>query len=205
MSTSAETFKRVSQPELVRKIYLRSTSMIENPVQLTAIHESGHAIAAVHLGVRFQAVELRVDLIDGYVHCGGRLRGAETSETTDNQRLWSELVVIMAGYAAVSLLKPSQGFSLKEFTFPDDRDFAAALEVLGWIQPPSSDRQASEAAMAQAWLQAREVVASNWQRMAAIADELVRRCHPGGELVASHIELAPEEVARLVASEQPGT
>jgi hypothetical protein len=174
--------------------------MIENPVQLTAIHESGHAIAAVHLGIRFQAVELRVDLIEGFWHCGGRLRGAETSEPTDQQRLWSELVVIMAGYAAVSLLKPSQGFDLKEFTFPDDRDFKGALEVLSWLQPSRSDRQTHVAEMARAWLQARELVASNWQRMAAIADELVRRCHPEGELVASHVELAPEEVARLVAS-----
>lgn len=184
----------------MRRGKLHSTSMIENPVQLTAIHESGHAIAAVHLGIRFEAVELRVDLIEGYWHCGGRLRGAETSETTDQQRLWSELVVIMAGYAAVSLLKPSQGFSLEEFTFPDNRDFAAAKEVLGWMQPSSSDRRAGDAAMAEAWLEARDIVASNWQRMAAIADELVRRCHSTGELVASHIELAPEEVARLVAS-----
>lgn len=174
--------------------------MTENPVQVTVIHESGHAIAAVYLGIRFQAVELRVDLIDGFWHCGGRLRAAESSEPTDKHGLWSELVVIMAGYAAVSLLKPSQGFSVEEFTFPDKRDYEGALEVLGWLLPANSDQLAREAAMAQAWLQARDIVASNWQRMAAIADEIVRRCHPAGELVPSHVELAPEEVARLIAS-----
>jgi hypothetical protein len=174
--------------------------MTENRVQLIAIHESGHAIAAVHLGIRFQAVELRVGLVEGFWHCSGRLRGAETSEPSDKQRLWSELVVIMAGYAAVSLLKPSPGFDLNEFMFPDDRDFKGALEVLSWIRPPNSDPQVLTADMARAWLQARDIVASNWQKMAALADEIVRRCHPQGELVPSHIELAPEEVARLFAS-----
>lgn len=173
--------------------------MSDNPVQSTAVHESGHAITAVHFGIRFQAVEMRVELIDGFWHCGGRLRGAELPESANRERLWAELVVIMSGYAAVSLLKASSGFSLNEFTFPDDRDFAAAIDVLGWMRPPVSGQQACEAAMEQAWLQARQIVSSRWPQMAAIADELVRRCHPSGALATSHIELSPEEVARIIA------
>lgn len=102
----------------------------------------------------------------------------------DSQRLYAQLTVIMAGYAAQSLLARTTGFSLAQFTFPDDRDFVASVDVLGLMQPPVTDPRDVEAAMNRAGLDARQLVASNWQKMAAIADELVRRSHRNGETVA---------------------
>ena len=174
--------------------------MIENPAQRTAVHESGHAIAAIHLGIPFEGVELRIDAIDGYWHCSGRLRGTELPEIADNRRLWAQLIVIMAGYAAESLLAPSIGFSLTQFKFPDDRDFAAAVDVLRLMQPPVTGPSAPEAAMERAWHDARQLVVANWLRLAAIADELVRLSHPHGETVACHILLTPKDLSqRLLA------
>ena len=172
--------------------------MIDNPVQRTAVHESGHAIAAIHLGIPFEGVELRIDLIDGLWHCGGRLRGTELPETADNQRLWAQLIVIMGGYAAQSLLAHSTVFSLAEFKFPDDRDFAAAVDILRSMRPPVTSLRDREAAMEGAWLEARQLVAANWQRMAAIADELVRRCQQDGEIVVCHIVLTPKDLSQLL-------
>jgi hypothetical protein len=174
------------------------TSMVDNPVQMTAVHESGHAIAAMHLGIRFEAVELRIDAVDGFWQCGGRLRGAELPDTADNRRLWAQLIVIMAGYAAVSLLAPSTGFSLSQFTFPDDRDYAAAVDILGSMEPAVTVTSECEAAMAHAWHDARQVVMTNWQQMTTIADELVRLSQPDGETVACHIVLTPEDLSLLL-------
>ena len=172
--------------------------MIENPVRRTAVHESGHAVAAIHLGIPFEGVELRIDAIDGFWHCRGRLRGTELPEIADNRRLWAQLIVIMAGYAAESLLAASTGFSLTQFKFPDDRDFAAAADVLRLMQPPVTGQSAVEAAMERAWHDARQLVVANWLRMAAIADELVRLSHPRGEIVACHILLTPKDFAQLL-------
>jgi hypothetical protein len=171
--------------------------MPDSPVQRTAVHESGHAIAAIHLGVRFEGVELRIDAIDGFWHCGGRLRGAELPDVADNRRLWAQLIVIMGGYAAESLLAPPSDFSLRQFTFPDDRDFGAAVEVLRSMQPPVIGPRDLEAAMARAWNDARQVLVANWHRMTTIADELVRLSHPNGETVACHIVLTPKELSLL--------
>jgi hypothetical protein len=172
--------------------------MAVSPVQRTAVHESGHAIAAIQLGVPFEGVELRIEAIDGFWHCGGRLRGTELPEMVDNRRLWAQLVIIVAGYAAESLLAPSTGFSPAEFKFPDDRDFVAAVDILGLMQPPVIGARAAEAAMEQAWHEARELIVANWITMAAIADELVRRSHPNGETVECHIVLTPKDLSELL-------
>lgn len=172
--------------------------MIENPVHKTAVHESGHAIAAIQLGIPFEGVELRIDAINGSWHCGGRLRGTELPEIADNRRLLAQLIVIMAGYAAESLLAPSTGFSLTRFKFPDDRDFAAAVDILRMMQPPVTGQSALEAAMERAWHDARQLVVANWLRMTAIADELVRLSHPGGETVSCHILLTPKALSQLL-------
>jgi hypothetical protein len=172
--------------------------MIDNPVQRTAIHESGHAIAAIHLGIPFEGLELQVDAIDGFWHCGGRLWGAELPELADNRRLWAQLIVIMAGYAAESLLTPSNGFSVARFQSPDDRDFAAAVDVLRLMEPPVTGQSAPEAAMERAWHDARQLVVANWMGMAAIADELVRLSHPHGETAACHILLTPQDLRKLL-------
>lgn len=171
--------------------------MTEHPIQTTAVHESGHAIAATHLGIRFEGVELRVEAIDGFWHCGGRLRGAELPDIADNRRLHAQLTVIMAGYASQSLLAPVTGFSLAQFKFPDDRDFAAAVDVLSLMHPPVTDPGEIEAAMNRAWLEARQIVAANWRGMAAIADELVRPSHRNGETVACHTVLTTKDLAQL--------
>lgn len=154
-------------------------------------------IVAVHFGIRFEAVELLVEVVDGLCYCGGRLKGADLPEDADNRRLKKELTVIMAGYAAQSLLAPTNGFSLAEFKSPDDRDFAAAVDVLSWMHPPVTYPPAIEAAMRQAWLDARQLVTANWQRMAAIADELVRCSHQNGEAIGYRILLTPKDLARL--------
>ncbi len=172
--------------------------MIEIPVQRTAVHESGHAIAAIHLGIPFEGVELRIDAIDGFWHCSGRLRGTELPETADNRRLWAQLIVIMAGYAAESLLAPSTGFSLTQFKSPDNRDFAAAVDVLRLMQPPVTGQSDYEAAMEHAWHDARHLVVANRLRMAAIADELVRLSHPHGEIVGCHILLTPRDLSQFL-------
>jgi hypothetical protein len=172
--------------------------MAVNPVLRTAVHESGHAIAAIHLGIPFEGVELRIDAIEGFWHCGGRLRGTELPEMADNGRLWAQLIIIMAGYAAESLLAPSTGFSLTQFKFPDDRDFAAAVDVLRLMQPPVIGATAAEGAMEQAWHEARELVVANWMRMAAIADELVRLSHRNGETVACRIVLTLQDLSQLL-------
>jgi len=174
--------------------------MIENPLQRTTVHESGHAIAALHLGIRFEGVELRLDAVDGYWHCGGRLRGAELPEMADNRRLEAQLVVILAGDAAESLFATSTGFSLAAFKSPDDRDFAAAVDILLSMRPPVAEPRYQETAMERAWHDARQLVVANWQHMTAIADELVRRCHRNGEMVACHIVLTPKELSQLLAS-----
>jgi hypothetical protein len=171
--------------------------MIDNPVQRTAVHESGHAIAAIHLGIPFEGVELRIDASDGFWHCGGRLRGTELPEIADNRRLRAQLIVIMAGYAAESLLAQSTGFSLSQFKFPDDRDFVAAVDVLRLMQPPVTGQSACEAAMEYAWHDARQLIVANWLRMAAIADELVRLSHPHGETVECHILLTPKDLSQF--------
>jgi hypothetical protein len=168
-----------------------------SPIQATAVHEAGHAIVATHFGIRFEGVELRVEAIDGYWHCGGRIRGAELPENADNRRLQMQLTVIMAGYGAQSLLAPTNGFSLSEFKFPDDRDFAAAIDVLRSMQPPVTDPRDAEAAMNHAWLDARQLVAANWHRLTAIADELVGRSHRNGQTIACHILLTSKELSRL--------
>jgi hypothetical protein len=172
--------------------------MVENPVKRTAVHESGHAIAAIHFGIPFEGVELRIDAIHGFWHCGGRLRGTELPEMADNRRLWAQLIVIMAGYAAESLLTLSPGFSLDQFKFPDDRDFAAAVDLLLLMQPPVTGQSAAEAAMEQAWYDARRLVVANWSQMAVIADELVRLSHRNGETVACHVLLRPEDLSQLL-------
>lgn len=53
--------------------------------------------------------------------------------------------------------------------------------------------------MNQAWLDARQLVAANWQRTAGVADELVRRSHSNGETIACHIVLTPKDLSRLFA------
>jgi hypothetical protein len=170
---------------------------MRSPIQTTAVHEGGHAIVAAHFGIRFEGVELRVEAIDGFWHCSGRIRGAELAENADNRRLQMQLTVIMAGYGAQSLLAPTNGFSLSEFKFPDDRDFAAAVDVLRLMQPPVTDPHDVEAAMHQAWLAARQLIAANWQRVAAIADELVGRSHSNGQTIACHVVLTPTDLSRL--------
>lgn len=173
---------------------------MRSSVETTAVHESGHAIVAIHFGIRFEGVELRVQVIDGFVHCGGRLKGSELPEDADNRRLQKELTVVMAGYAAQSLLAPTNGFSIAEFKFPDDRDFGAAIDVLSWMQPPVRDARAAEAAMSKAWLDARQLVAANWQRMGTIGDELVRRSHSNGKAIDCQILLSAKEIAQLLAA-----
>lgn len=170
---------------------------MRSPIQTTAVHESGHATVATHFGIRFEGVELRVEAIDGFWHCGGRIRGAELPDNADNSRLQMQLTVIMAGYGAQSLLAPTNGFSLSEFKFPDDRDFAAAVDILRLMQPPVTDPCDVEAAMNKSWLDARQLVAANWQRMTAIADELVRRSHRSDQPIACHIVLTPRDLSRL--------
>jgi hypothetical protein len=66
-------------------------------------------MVAAYFGIRFEGIELRIEGIDGFWHCGGRLRGAELPENADNRRLQKQLTVIMAGYAAQSLLAPTNG------------------------------------------------------------------------------------------------
>ena len=41
--------------------------MIEHPVERTAIHESGQAVVAVHLGVPFESQEILFQLVGGKV------------------------------------------------------------------------------------------------------------------------------------------
>jgi hypothetical protein len=172
--------------------------MLQNPAQRTAVHESGHAAAALHLGIRFEAVELRIRGIDGFWHCDGRLRGAELPEGADDKRLWAQLIVVMAGYAALSLFEQPTAFALREFTFPDGRDYMAAEEILRRMSFALTDTLALHDAMRQAWSDARQVVAANWNTLTTIADELVRLSHPDGETVACHIELTPQDLARLL-------
>jgi hypothetical protein len=174
--------------------------MIDNPVQSTAVHESGHAIAAIHFGIPFEGVELRIDAVDDFWHCGGTLRGAELPEMADNPRLRAQLIVIMAGYAAQSLLSPSTGFSLAQFKFPDDRDFTAAVDVLGLMQPSVNGPSDHEAAMGRAWHEARQLVVANWPRMTTVADELVRLTQRDGETVACNIVLTRRDLSRLLAA-----
>jgi hypothetical protein len=172
--------------------------MFQNPAHRTAVHESGHAVAALHLGVRFEAVELRIRGINGFWHCDGRLRGAELPDDADNRRLWPQLIVVMAGYAALSLFEQPTAFSLREFTFPDNRDYAAAADILHSMQPAVTETQALHTAMGQAWNDARQIVTANWASLTTIADELVRRSHPHGETVACLIALTPQDLSKLL-------
>jgi len=174
--------------------------MIRNPAQIAAVHESGHAVAALHLGVQFEAVELKIEGFNGMWYCGGRLKGAQLPEKADNQRLWTQLVVIMAGYASVSLLSPPTSFSVRQFTDTDDRDYGAAVDILGSTQPPLLQPREREAAMERAWHDARRVVEANWRRMTAIADELMRLSHPNGDTTACHIVLTPQDLSRLFSA-----
>ena len=173
-------------------------SAFQNPAHQTAFHESGHAVAALHFGVRFEAVELNVWAKDGNWYCNGRLRGAPLPEHADNRRLWAQLVVVMAGYAAVSLIEQQAGFSIRAFTFPDDRDYNAAAELLGSMKPAVVEERAVHAAMEQAWSDARQVVGTHVHALRTIAAELMRLSHPNGETVACQLALTPLDLSKLL-------
>jgi hypothetical protein len=174
--------------------------MIENPVERTAIHESGHAIVAVHCGVPYSAVEMKIEAINGSWHCGGRLRGAEMPELADNARHWVQLTVIMAGYAAESLYEPGRAFSVQDFSTPDDRDHQAALAILQSLRPPVTDAAHCEPALERAWNDARAVVSASWSQLLVIANALVRLSVRNGEVVEGLVALTPTQVSKLLGS-----
>ena len=174
--------------------------MFRNPAHKTAVHEAGHAVATIHLDIPFEGIELRIDAADGHWYCGGRLKGAELPDLADNERLWAQLIVIMAGYAGTSVFEHETAFSLREFTCVDDRDYSAAVDILRQFQPPVVEPTVLHTAMEQAWNDARQLIIANRTTLATISDELMRRSHPNGETLACHIMLTQQDLSRLLPS-----
>jgi hypothetical protein len=171
----------------------------DSPVMDVAVHEAGHALVAISHGIPIEFVELRVEeCVVGGEKCWrpwGRVRVIEGHgrPTADHAR--RQLEVSTAGYAAQSLVRGTNTFSLEEFQTPDRRDFEDALVALAHFEPPVTQPSECSFEMREAWGRAGSRLVQRWEALKGIANSLARA---GKTIEAGVTRLDRKELEMLV-------
>lgn len=144
----------------------------EHPMHVTALHEAGHAVVALHLGISVGSVHLwNIDEGESW-RFGGKVEIADpTSQLTIGERM-DRLAVLAAGEAADRLFRRGHGeFDLGVFTHFDGRDWQYAEDLLAEMRPcPTTERRVR--IFSREWRRARSILSSNWNACWAIARAL---------------------------------